>query len=133
MKIWSKTHRFGFGYFRWLSVVVGVTFVFIAISGILLEHRHIMSRWTIPTWLSPDSYIEKLERVRVVQGNANIAINSVPVEQIVWDLHSGAIFGKFGWLFYDLIAVSMTVLSLTGIYMFWKVRSLELKRRKEKR
>ncbi len=133
MKIWRKTHRFGFGYFRWLSVVVGVTFVFIAISGILLEHRHIMSRWTIPTWLSPDSYIEKLERVRVVQGNANIAINSVPVEQIVWDLHSGAIFGKFGWLFYDLIAVSMTVLSLTGIYMFWKVRSLELKRRKEKR
>jgi len=133
VKIWRKTHRFGFGYFRWLSVVVGVTFVFIAISGILLEHRHIMSRWTIPTWLSPDSYIEKLERVRVVEGNANIAINSVPVEQIVWDFHYGAIFGKFGWLFYDLIAVSMTVLSLTGIYMFWKVRSLELKRRKEKR
>ncbi|MBL7052594.1 MAG: hypothetical protein ISS00_02475 [Candidatus Marinimicrobia bacterium] len=133
MKIWRKTHRFGFGYFRWLSIVVSVIFIFIAISGILLEHRHIMSRWTIPTWLSPDSYIEKLEKVRISQGNAGIAVNSVPVEQIVWDLHSGTIFGKFGWLFYDLIAVSMTVLSITGIYMFWKIRSLELKRGKGKR
>jgi len=133
MKYWRKTHRLGFGYFRWISIFVGVFFILIAISGILLEHRHIMSRWTIPAWLSPDSYVEKLEQVRISQGNANNAIKSVPVERIIWDLHSGAFWGKFGWLYYDLIAISMIVLSITGVYMYWKIRFLELKRRKQRK
>lgn len=48
-------------------------------------------------------------------------------ERVLLDLHSGRIFGEFGVLFVDLVAILLTVLSLTGIYMW--VRQARAKRK----
>lgn len=43
---------------------------------------------------------------------------SLPLERIVLDLHSGRIFGKYGPLFMDIVALVLIVLSLSGVWIY---------------
>ncbi|MGK0271415.1 MAG: hypothetical protein ACI88H_002074 [Cocleimonas sp.] len=42
------------------------------------------------------------------------------LEQVILDTHSGRIFGKLGVYFADFIAFSTIVLTLLGIYLWWR-------------
>lgn len=41
-------------------------------------------------------------------------------ERVILDLHSGRIFGRWGSWFFDLLAVSLLVLSITGIVLWFR-------------
>lgn len=60
---------------------------------------------------------------RVAAGMASAATtDTVPLSKLVMDLHTGKAFlGKqYEWLWIDLIGVTMTLLTLTGLVMWWR-------------
>lgn len=44
----------------------------------------------------------------------------MPLERLLLDLHSGRIFGRFGPFFMDGAALVLLVLSLSGIWIYWR-------------
>jgi hypothetical protein len=128
MKTWRKVHMFSLGYVKGLSLIVAVCMFFISITGFLLNHRHDF-RWVdttrVPTAILPPAYQQRLDQVREAQGLAELfpdEAHSVPLQWLITDFHTGEILGPYGPWFYDLIAASFTVLSITGIVMFFKIR-----------
>lgn len=67
-----------------------------------------------PNWVNPVAESEKL------MTKAKLAYRSqfLTVERIILDAHSGRIFGLFGVLFMDAVAVLLILLSLSGIYIW---------------
>lgn len=45
---------------------------------------------------------------------------SLPLERIILDLHSGRIFGRHGPLLMDIAALILAVLSLSGMWIYWR-------------
>ena len=43
---------------------------------------------------------------------------SLPLERIVLDLHSGRIFGRYGPLLMDIVALGLILLSLSGVWIY---------------
>jgi hypothetical protein len=128
VKIWRKIHMYSFGYFKAVGLFVGVCMFFISITGFFLNHRHDF-RWLdttrVTTKILPPAYQQRLDDVREAQGLADLfpdEAHSVPLNWLVTDFHTGEILGKWGPLFYDLIAASFTILSVTGIVMYFKIR-----------
>jgi len=128
MKTWRKVHIFSFGYFKSLSLFVAVCMFFISITGFMLNHRHDF-HWVdttrVPTVILPPAYQHRLEQVREAQGLGDLfpdEAHSVPLQWLITDFHTGEILGTYGPWFYDLIAASFTVLSVTGIVMYFKIR-----------
>lgn len=56
---------------------------------------------------------------------------SITLTRLVFDLHSGRAFlGKDReWLWIDLIGLSLSLLALTGVYMWWRTRRRKASRR----
>lgn len=131
--LWRKIHIYSFGYFTLLGIVVSLLFVTICITGILYNHQHdfeILERGRISTSFLPESYQERLEKTRLAQGLEDLfpdEATRVPVMWLVKDLHTGDFWGPWGRLFYDLICVSLLVLSISGCYLFlkYKVRNIK--------
>jgi hypothetical protein len=129
MRNWRKTHMFSTGYFKLVSLVTSLILLVIALTGILYNHLHdfaFLETARIPTWLLPGGYQERLDRTRQVQGLADLfpeEAHSVPIMWVVIDLHNGEFFGGLpGRLFYDLVALCLATLSVTGIVMYWRIR-----------
>ena len=129
MRNWRKVHIFSFGYFKLVSVFTSTLLLVIALTGILYNHHHdfeFLRQGRIPTKILPAKYQERLERTRQAQDLGELfpeEKNSVPVMLIIIDLHNGEFFGGMaGRIFYDLLAGVLAVLSVTGIYMYFKVR-----------
>lgn len=129
MKRWRKVHIYSFGYYKLVSLVSSVALLIIAITGFLYNHRHdfrFLETARVPTWMLPDAYQERLDRTREAQGLGELfpeEARSVPIMWLVIDLHNGEFFGGLpGRLFYDLMALSMSVLAVTGIWMYWRIR-----------
>jgi len=129
MKNWRKVHIFSFGYFKLVSLVSSVILLIIALTGFLFNHRHdfdFLETARVPTWALPDAYQERLDRTRKAQGLEDLfpeEAKSVPIMWLVIDLHNGEFFGGLpGRLFYDLMAASLGTLSVTGIWMYWRIR-----------
>ena len=129
MKNWRKVHIFTFGYFKVVSLITSTLLLIIAITGILYNHHHdidFLSKGRIPTAILPSKYQERLDEVRKAQGIGDLfpeEAHSVPVMWVVIDLHNGEFFGGFwGRILYDVLAGAMVVLSVTGIYMYFKIR-----------
>ncbi len=135
MKYWRKVHIYSFGYWRWLSIASAVITFVISVTGILLVHKNdfrFMDRTRISTKYLPDSYAQRLTEIREQQGTAEFyrdAESDVPLSWIVYDLHSGLIFGDWAKYYYDFIAVAMIILSVTGIYMYTILKPKLNKRR----
>jgi hypothetical protein len=129
MKNWRKVHIFSFGYFKLVSLITSTLLLIIALTGILYNHHHdfnFLSEGRIPTRFLPAKYQKRLERTRKAQGLGDLfpeEENSVPVMWVIIDLHDGEFFGgTAGRIFYDLLGGTLAVLSVTGIYMYFKVR-----------
>lgn len=129
MKTWRKVHLYSFGYYKLVSLVISVLMLVISLTGILYNHHHdlaFLNSTRVPTAILPDGYQERLDRTRESQGLGDLfpeEAHSVPVMWLVIDLHNGAFFGETGGrFFYDAIAVSLCVLSLTGIVLYFKIR-----------
>lgn len=129
MKTWRKVHMFSFGYFKLVSLVSSVVLLVIALTGLLYNHQHdfaFLEQARVPTWALPDSYQERLERTRKVQGLEELfpeEARSVPIMWLVIDLHNGEFFGGLpGRLFYDVMALALATLSVTGIVMYFRIR-----------
>ncbi len=54
-------------------------------------------------------------------------------ETLIKDLHSGRLFKKWGIWFYDIVAVMMILLSLSGLYLFSRQLIKKIQRRQGKR
>ena len=44
------------------------------------------------------------------------------LSRVMLDLHSGRFFGAIGVIIYDISAVALLLLAISGIYNFWKLR-----------
>jgi hypothetical protein len=69
---------------------------------------------TEPAWIKPSSVSDTLV------ADAELAYRSqfLTLERIVLDAHSGRIFGIFGVLFMDFVAILLILLSLSGLYIW---------------
>ncbi|MGH8670413.1 MAG: hypothetical protein ACREUA_00035, partial [Burkholderiales bacterium] len=70
---------------------------------------------------------------KTIPVSARLALESIfapriPLERLILDLHSGRLFGRYGPLFMDLIALVLTGLGLSGVWIYWR----SLRRRKRK-
>ncbi len=132
--LWRKLHIYSFGYFILPAIVVSLLLVTIGITGILYNHQHdfeILEKGRFSTRFLPDSYQERLDKTRRAQGLGDLFPeegNKVPVMWLIKDLHTGAFWGSWGRLFYDLVCISLLVLTTTGCYLFLKIKN----RKKEK-
>jgi uncharacterized iron-regulated membrane protein len=102
--------------------------LFISVTGFLLNHRHTfgwMETARVTTTILPSRYQTKLDDVRAAQGLGDLfpdQAHSVPLMWLVYDFHTGDILGSWGRIFYDAIAASFTVLAITGLYMYLRIR-----------
>lgn len=123
LKSWRKWHRNILGYFRWLTIFSVILIVFISITGILLEHKNefrFMQTVRVPTTILPQQYEDRLATTREAQKMdiSEAAVETVPLNWVVYDLHAGTFFGRWAIYYYDLIALALMVLSITGVWMF---------------
>lgn len=67
-----------------------------------------------PVWITPIEVSDNLK------ATAELAYRSqfLTLERIILDAHSGRIFGLFGVLFMDVVAILLILLSLSGIYIW---------------
>ena len=137
--LWRKIHIYSFGYFTVLSIAVTLLFVIICITGILYNHHHdfeILEKGRIATSFLPDSYQERLDKTRHAQGLEDLfpeEADRVPVMWLIKDLHTGDFWGPWGRLFYDLICISLLVLSISGCYLFLKIKVRTAKKKRRNR
>ena len=100
------------------------------LSAIAMKTHHhdfeFLRQGRVPTKILPAKYQERLDRTRQAQGLGELfpeEKNSVPVMWVIIDLHNGAFFGGMaGRIFYDLLGGVLALLSVTGIYMYFRVR-----------
>ncbi|PKO58071.1 MAG: hypothetical protein CVU25_05815, partial [Betaproteobacteria bacterium HGW-Betaproteobacteria-19] len=66
----------------------------------------------------PDPELMPVLAASMVEGEAEL----ITLGKLVMDLHTGkAFFGKdWEWIWIDLVGLAMTLLSLTGVYMWWR-------------
>ena len=119
---------YSFGHFKLLSLFVAICMFFIAITGFFLNHKHDF-QWVnttrVPTVILPPAYQHRLDNVREAQGLQDLfpdEAHSVPLQWLITDFHTGEVLGSWGPIFYDFIAASFTILSVTGIVMYFKIR-----------
>jgi hypothetical protein len=126
LKKWMRLiHRYGFGYLKSVSLFSSIIFIIIAITGILLVHKHdlrFMQTARISTTFLPSAYEERLRDLRENDGLSMEENPTVPLSWVVYDLHSGEFLGSIGPWLYDIFAIIFIVLSITGIYLFWIIK-----------
>lgn len=136
ISFWRKTHLYSFGYYKWLSLLIGLFLIVCAATGILYNHQHdfkVLEKGRISTKYLPDSYQERLDRTRKAQGIEDLFpedAKSVPVMWLIQDLHTGQIFGFWGRIFYDVLGIIIVVLATSGCYLYLvrKTRPNKLKK-----
>jgi uncharacterized iron-regulated membrane protein len=94
----------------WLGVLAGLYFLFLALSGIALNHR---SEWrmeekTVSHRFLPSHYrpLDEGERTRL--------------DIVIADLHSGLLLGKYGPRVNDFIALILVTSTLSGFGLAWR-------------
>ncbi len=116
-------------------MLTSIVLIIIAITGILLIHEDdttLLSRVRIPAAILPEHYQTRLNNLRIVQGMANqfnTDRNTVPLSWLIYDLHSGEFFGRWAWIYYDLLSAALVVYSVTGVYMFFKLMNNQKKKK----
>jgi uncharacterized iron-regulated membrane protein len=45
---------------------------------------------------------------------------SLPAQRILLDLHSGRLFGRYGPLFVDFLALALLTLGMSGLWIYWR-------------
>ena len=136
--LWRKIHIYSFGYFLLPGIAACLLFVIICITGIIYTHQHdfkILEKGRISTDFLPDSYQERMDKTRLAQGLDVLfpeEAKTVPVMWLIKDLHTGDFWGAWGRLLYDLVTISLLVLTITGFYLFLKIKMRTRKKTQEK-
>src|SRR4051812_6029705 len=104
----------------WLSFVIALPILLVAVTSILMAHSQTLGFRTIkiyPNWLP--GYV-LAAKPRDAQ-RANGAAEGATLARLIRDLHTGeAFFGRDNkWIWNDIIGGSMTFLALTGVYLWW--------------
>jgi len=68
----------------------------------------------IPAWSSPGSAPEDLHQTITAQYRGD----GLSLERVLLDFHSGRVFGKAGVFIYDLLALAVGFLAISGV-IFW--------------
>ncbi len=76
-------------------------------------------RWSQPQALSSELKAKTLPFARP----------SMPIEQILIDVHSGRLFGRFGVYVINLVGLAALALSITGIWMWYRINQSRKKRK----
>lgn len=132
--LWRKVHIYSFGYFILPALIMSFLFVVISITGILYNHQHdfhFLEQGRISTYFLPDSYQERLDTTRHAQGLEDVfpeEAKRIPVMWLIKDLHTGDFWGPWGRLFYDIVCISLFILSVTGFYLFFKMKKRQKKK-----
>lgn len=65
---------------------------------------------------------DAMSMAAVEQLAENVVVEQVTLGKLVMDLHTGkAFFGKdWEWFWIDLVGLAMTLLTLTGVFMWWR-------------
>lgn len=126
--LWRKIHIYSFGYFLLPAVAVSLVFIVITVTGILYNHQHdfeILEKGRISTKFLPESYQERLDKTRRAQGLEGLfpeEARRMPVMWLIKDLHTGDFWGPWGRFLYDLICISLVTLTISGCYLFLKIK-----------
>lgn len=73
----------------------------------------------VPSWSRPEKTSDDERSALATQ----LPRNSIPIERVVLDLHSGRLFGFAGVILFDFVALAMIVLSGSGLWMWlWRTR-----------
>ena len=60
---------------------------------------------------------------------AGLSAPGLPVQRVLLDLHSGRVFGRYGPLLVDMVAIALLTLGLSGLWIYWRsVRQGRLQR-----
>jgi hypothetical protein len=65
-------------------------------------------------WIAPI----KIDDINVQQAQRQYQAQFLTLERLVVDAHSGRLFGQFGVLFMDFVALLLILLSLSGVYIW---------------
>jgi uncharacterized iron-regulated membrane protein len=94
----------------WLGLSAGLYFLFLALTGIALNHR---TDWkleekTVSHRFLPSSYrpLDEGDQTRL--------------DIVIADLHSGLLFGKYGPIVNDVVALILMTSTLTGFALAWR-------------
>lgn len=76
--------------------------------------------WQKVTFVIEPNWITPIEVSDTLTAKAELAYRSqfLTLERIILDAHSGRIFGLFGVLFMDAVAILLILLSLSGVYIW---------------
>lgn len=135
---WRKLHLYSFGYFTIPALIVSLILLLIGITGILYNHQHdfeFIEKTRVSTRFLPVSYQDRLDKTRQAQGLQDLfpeEADRVPLMWLIKDLHTGDFWGRWGRLFYDLVGLSLLMVTASGCYLFLKMkgRTKEKLRRK---
>lgn len=105
---------------EWKRVNQGPVFSAFAIEGALYmvspRNGVLVSHDGGDSWAKPHALVDTLKAAPVPP-----ATGEITVARLVHDLHTGVAFlGRAGeWLWVDITAISLALLVLTGVYMWW--------------
>lgn len=98
-------------------LVIALTGMFLNHARFLgLHHVYVDAEWLMSLYgmdLPPDVPLEMAEEYRG---------KGITLEKLLLDIHTGIIIGLPGKILSDLAAISIFLLSATGIYNWWKRR-----------
>jgi len=96
------------------SVVVKTSHQLWLADAQLLSWQQAEATTTTPVWSSPGSAPEALQQAITHQYRGN----GLSLEHVLLDFHSGRIFGSIGVFVYDLLALAVGFLAISGL-IFW--------------
>ena len=115
------------GWYRWhrrIGIIAAFFVIILSVTGIILNHNASLNLHkqfiTAPWLLSWYGY----------EPDADYAQEILTVDKIILDLHTGRFFGAFGSLVMDGAAIALLLLSVTGIYMWYRRQNPNKKKRK---
>ena len=80
----------------------------------LLSWQQAGATTAIPVWSSPGTAPENLQQAITHQYRGD----GLSLERVLLDFHSGRIFGSIGVVVYDLLALAVGFLAISGL-IFW--------------
>ena len=102
-----------------LGVIASLFILSLTLTGLLLNHQEILgihgSNITA-NWVLDHYYGEVPEGVQA----ASFRPDSIPLDRIILDLHSGHFFGLSGVVLMDIAAIALLLLTGSGIYNWMK-------------
>ena len=113
-----KNLRFLYRLHRKLGIVTALFIVILSVTGIMLNHN---AQFGLNKQFITSQWILKLYgKEQQTYSESGYPTNNLTADQIILDIHTGRILGKFGPFFMDIIAVLLIILSGTGLFIYIK-------------